>query len=146
MLIGGGWILSTVLAQPAAAADLPLKAPVAPVPYWWVSGDVEFGGRDFLNDPRRDGLTARGQKSLAKYYEYSTIAPGPFGNVFLSAGTSDGLYKFDLGGHNIGYSDQDYFLDFSKAGEHYFDFIWDQTPHVYSMSALTPWQASAPTR
>ena len=25
----------------------------------------------------------------------------------------------------------------SKAGEHYFDVIWDQTPHVYSTNALT---------
>ncbi len=139
MLVGGGWLFA-ILAQPAAAADLPLKAPVAPVPYWWFSGNVELGGRDFLNDPMRGGLTARGQQSLAKYYEYSTVAPGVFGNVFLSTGTSDGLYKIDLGGHNIGYSDQDYFLDFSKAGQHYFDFVWDQTPHVYSMSALTPWQ------
>ena len=35
---------------------------------------------------------------------------------------SDGLYRIDLGGKNIGYNDQSYWLDASKAGEHYFNF------------------------
>lgn len=140
MLLGGGWILSTALAQPAAAADdLPLKAPQAEaVPYWWFSGFVEVGGRDFLNDPMRNGSAYLGQQSLAKYYEYSTVAPGAFSNLTLSAGTRDGLYKLDFGGLNVGYSDQAYFFDFSKAGQQYLDVIWDQTPHVYSTSAQTP--------
>ena len=36
-------------------------------------------------------------------------------------------------------SDQKYRLDKSKAGEHYLTFGWDQIPHVYSTSALTPY-------
>ena len=27
-----------------------------PVPYWWFHGDVEVGGRFFLNDPQRNGI------------------------------------------------------------------------------------------
>lgn len=140
MLVGGGWLFAAALAaQPAAAADLPLKAPAAaPVPYWWTSGFVEVGGRDFLNDPMRNGSAYLGQKSLAKYYEYSDIRPGAFANLALHAGTSDGLYQIDFGGANVGYRDQSYFLGFSKAGQQYLDLVWDQTPHLYSTSAYTP--------
>jgi MtrB/PioB family decaheme-associated outer membrane protein len=134
----------------AFAADLPLKAPPAatePTALWWFHGSVEAGYRGFLNSPQNGYQTANGPagfpgvqgNSLAKYYEYSDIKPGMFGNVWMSAGTKDGLYQVDLGGTNIGYNDQAYWLDFSKAGQFYFNFGWDETPHVYSTSALTPY-------
>jgi MtrB/PioB family decaheme-associated outer membrane protein len=107
---------------------------------WWFHGGVEVGGRGFLNNPQRNGSLYLNQDSLAKYYEYSTIKPGPFSNIWLSTGSNDGLYQVDIGGYNIGYSDQSYYLDVSKAGELYFNFGWDQTPHVYSTSAYTPFQ------
>ena len=126
----------------AWSADVPASAPAAvePIPYWWFHGTVEVGGRFFLNDPQRGGIVALGQKSLAKFYEYRDLRQGPFGNVWLSTGSRDGLYQVDLGGLNIGYDDQYYWLDASKAGEHYFNFTWDQTPHVYSTGALTFYQ------
>ncbi len=155
MLSGAGWVSSVALAQVAAAADIPLKAPVQAdaVPYWWFGGFVEVGGRDFLNDPQGNGQTAvytnknlpvptvalTNQKSLAKYYEYSDIRPGPFADFALATGSRDGLYQIDFGGKNVGYKDQNYYLDFSKAGQQYLDFGWDQTPHLYSTSAQTPW-------
>jgi MtrB/PioB family decaheme-associated outer membrane protein len=110
-----------------------------PVPYWWFHGTIEAGGRFFLNDPQRNGSAYLGQKSLAKFYEYRDLRPGPIGNVWLAAGSRDGLYEVDVGGKNIGYDDQSYYLDASKAGEHYFNFSWDQTPHLYSTSAQTPY-------
>jgi len=121
--------------QAAVKADPTVKAD--PIPFWWFHGELDVGGRLFVNNPQRDGLNYLRQDSLAKYYEYSTIKPGPFGNVWLSTGSRDGLYQVDLGGKNIGYSDQYYWLDASKAGEHYFNFQWDQTPHLYSTSAQT---------
>jgi MtrB/PioB family decaheme-associated outer membrane protein len=153
VLCSGGWLLSIV--QTATAADLPVKALVQTdaVPYWWFGGFVEVGGRDFLNDPQSNGQTAvytnknlptptvllTGQKSLAKYYEYSDIRPGPFANFALATGSRDGLYEIDFGGKNVGYRDQSYYLDLSKAGQQYLDLGWDQTPHLYSTSAQTPW-------
>jgi MtrB/PioB family decaheme-associated outer membrane protein len=138
-------------AIPGYAPNLPLKAP--PPPYWWVHGEIEFGGRGFINDPMRDGsifgntstdpttggYAFLGQKSLAKYYEYSTIAPGAFAGGHVATGTTDGLYQVDLWANNIGYSDQAYLLTASKIGEWYFWAQWDQTPHLYSTSALTPY-------
>ena len=156
ILTGAGWGATGALAQTttsansapawigalAQAAGMPLKAPAAsaePVPYWWFHGTIEAGGRDFLNDPERNGSAYRNQNSLAKYYEYSTVKPGPFSNIWLSAGSKDGLYQIDFGGKNIGYSDQSYYLDMSKAGQQYLSLGWDQSPHVYSTSAQTPY-------
>jgi hypothetical protein len=123
----------------AADADMPVKAaPVAVVDTpWWTHGFVEVGGRGFLNDPTYGGHIYQGQGSLAKYYEYSTVKPGAFGDFNVAAGSKDGLYEIDAWGKNVGYSDQAYNAYLSKAGEQYFNFNWDQTPHVYSTSAST---------
>jgi MtrB/PioB family decaheme-associated outer membrane protein len=102
-----------------------------PVPFWWFHGTIEVGGRFFINDPQKTGAAYKGQKSLASYYEYTDVAPGAFSNIDIATGSKDGLYEVDLGGHNIGYNDQSYYLDYSKAGEQYFSFEWDQTPHIY---------------
>ena len=134
-------IVGAVLASTgwALAADMPVKAPAVVEGPWWFHGIVEVGGRDFLNDPQRNGLWVNGQNSLAKYYEYSTVKPGPFSNIDLSAGSANGLYQADFWARNIGYTDQSYYLDLSKAGEYYVNLGWDQTPHLYSTSALTPY-------
>ena len=95
--------------QALAADQLPVKAPAAvePIPYWWWHGEVDVGGRFFLNNPQRNGLNYLGQNSLAKFYEYRDLRPGPFGNIWLSTGSRDGLYQVDLGGKNIWFgSDQ----------------------------------------
>ena len=150
LLCSAAWVAPGL---PAQAADMPVKAmPAAePVPYWWFHGSVEVGYRDFLNDPQNGYQTSTAPagfgpgtqgRSLAGYYQYSDIRPGVFGNVWLSAGTSDGLYQIDIGGKNIGYEDQRYWLDASKAGQFYFDFMWDQSPHVYSTSAYTPYNVN----
>jgi MtrB/PioB family decaheme-associated outer membrane protein len=126
-------------ASGALAADVvfyPAELP-RPVPEWWYHYYVEAGVREFLNNPQRDGVTALGGQSLAKYYEYSTIKPGPFLGGWVSAGSNDGTYQIDAWAKNVGYSDQQYQLDASKAGQHYIGLGWDQTPHLYSTSAQT---------
>jgi MtrB/PioB family decaheme-associated outer membrane protein len=146
------------LAPPAGAAPLIGKAVAAPVPYWWYHGEVEVGGRFFLNNPRKDGLNYLRQDSLAKYYEYKTIAPGAFGGGHFQAGSSDGLYGVDFWANNAGswlpvdnvanlrgFSDQAYLLDLSKIGEQYLTLQWDETPHVYSTGAETFFQGVGTT-
>jgi len=131
-----------MLPAPAAvAADLmPVKAAPVADTGWYYYGDVEFGGRFFLNNPTKDGLANANQKSLGKYYEYSDIAPGAFLNGWIGAGTKDGLYKYDLWADNVGYEDQRFELNGSKAGEWYFTGLWDQTPHIYSTNAVMMYQ------
>jgi MtrB/PioB family decaheme-associated outer membrane protein len=104
---------------------------------WWFHGYLEAGGRAFLNDPQSDGVSAFGGKSLAKFYEYSSQKPGPFLDGRFAAGSYDGLYGADLWVRNVGYDDQSYQFDFSKAGRYYLSAGWDQIPHVYSTSAQT---------
>jgi MtrB/PioB family decaheme-associated outer membrane protein len=123
--------------DPAQLPPNPLLV-TGPVPYWWTHGEIEFGYRDFTNHPSRDGAVYLRQNSLAKYYEYSTIAPGAFGGGHIATGSGDGLYQVDVWGNNAGYSDQSYLLETSKAGEQYLSAGWDQLPHVYSTSAQTP--------
>ena len=133
----GGLALPT--ADRASAADLafyPAQLEPAP-PGWWYHYYVEAGVREFLNNPQRDGVTALGGQSLAKYYEYSTIKPGAFLDGWTSIGSNNGLYQIDGWAKNIGYSDQKYELGASVAGRHYVSFSWDQIPHVYSTSAQT---------
>ena len=108
-----------------------------PIPGWWQHYYIEAGVRGFLNNPQRDGVTALGGQSLAKYYEYSTIKPGAFLDGWASVGSNDGAYRIDAWAKNVGYSDQQYQLDASKAGQHYIGLGWDQTPHIYSTSAQT---------
>jgi MtrB/PioB family decaheme-associated outer membrane protein len=147
----GALLSSTAWSMPgmqARAADtMPVKAmePTDAVPYWWFHGTVEAGGRFFLNNPQNAKQTANstigyGQQgnSLAGFYQYSDNRPGPFGNFDMAIGSRDGLYQFDALGTNVGYKDQSYSLDFSKAGQQYFSIGWDQSPHLYSTSALTP--------
>ena len=134
-----GSLLLAVTMLPAAAGDVAAPAPSMSVAdTWWVfHGEVEAGGRFFLNDPQKTGIKSQNGQALGKYYEYSDIKPGPFGQLWLNGQTKDGLYNFNVWGDNVGYNDQRYEADVSKAGEHYFDVIWDQTPHVYSTNALT---------
>ena len=134
LLLGMAPVIPSAL---AADADMPLKA-AAPVDTpWWTHGFVEVGGRGFLNDPTYGGHIYQNQGSLAKFYEYSSEKPGAFGDFNVAAGSKDGLYEIDAWGKNVGYSDQAYNAYLTKAGEQYFNFNWDQTPHVYSTSAST---------
>ena len=130
LLIGAGPMLPEAR---AADSEMPTKAmPAAePVPFWWFHGYVEAGGRFFLNNPQNGGIAAQGGRSLGKFYEYRDLRPGPFGNFHLATGTSNGLYQVDVWGKNVGYDDQRFDLRSSKAGEQYFNFQWDETPHNY---------------
>src|SRR5262245_49046879 len=142
---GGSLSIGALASQATAADAAPPPADVAVA--WWYHGYMEAGGRFFLNNPPRNGSISNHQDSLAKYYEYSTIKPGPFLYGHWATGSNDGLYQIDTWAGNVGYgyfapgsvgySDQNYFAQLSKAGEHYLNLEWDQTPHVYSTSAQT---------
>ena len=141
-------------AAPSKPATMVTKNPPvdqsAMAPSWWTHGELDFGGQGFLNAPPRDGSGApnsnvwqQGQ-NLAKYYEYSIVAPGAFGGGHVATGSNDGLYQADLWANNVGsnfdgFSDQAYLLDLSKIGEQYLTLQWDQTPHIYSTTAQTPY-------
>ena len=74
LVIGMGPMTSTS----HAADTMPVKAMPAgaPVPFWWFTGEIEVGGRFFLNDPQKNGIASQGGKSLGKFYEYRDLRPG----------------------------------------------------------------------
>lgn len=126
-------IAALASAGPAGAADLPTRKAPAPMlldTSWYTEGNVEVGGRFFVNNPQNGAMPGLGH-SLAKYYEYSDLRPGPFANLFLATGTRDGLRRYEIYGKNIGYADQRYGLYADQLGLYYFNFMFDQTPHVY---------------
>jgi MtrB/PioB family decaheme-associated outer membrane protein len=138
-----GALLIGASALPGAmAADtaLPVKALPAATGWTW-EGYAELGARFFVS--KEGGATglnwknSTGTESLGKFYEYRDLRPGPFGNFGLKGLSNDGLYGLDFRANNIGYRDQGYFLDLSKAGEHYLSVDWDQTPHIYNDHAGT---------
>jgi Putative outer membrane beta-barrel porin, MtrB/PioB len=124
----------------AADTGLPVKALPADTGWTW-EGYAELGARFFAK--KNGGATglnwknSTGTESLGKFYEYRDLRPGPFGNFGLKGLSNDGLYGIDFTAKNIGYRDQGYFLDLSKAGEHYLSVEWDQTPHIYNNHAGT---------
>ena len=105
---------------------------------WWVyHGEVEVGGRFFVNDPQKSGIEAKAEEPRQILRIQRHKAGACSGNGWLNGQTKDGLYNFDIWADNVGYNDQRYEAGVSKAGEHYFDVIWDQTPHIYSTNAQT---------
>jgi MtrB/PioB family decaheme-associated outer membrane protein len=138
----GALLIGASAISGAMAADVPLKAPpIAAATGWTWEGYAELGARFFVS--KHGGATglnfrnSTGTESLGKFYEYRDLRPGPFGNFALSGLSNDGLYGLDFTAKNIGYRDQGYFLDLSKAGEHYLSVDWDQTPHIYNDHAGT---------
>jgi hypothetical protein len=133
---------------PVHAADQAFKVPVIPADAgWWHEGYLEVGGRIFIErppsgfgraPPPANWLTPRTTDSRAKFEEYGEVPPGPFiDEVWMRALSNDGLYGVSFWARNIGFNNQTYYLDLSKAGEHYLALVWDQTPHLISTSAKT---------
>ena len=122
-------VLGAGLASPTLAA--PKTPPIAQAdPVWWYEGFVELGGRfDFNNADK---------KTLGKFYDYRDLRPGPFGNFMIGSHRS-GADPFDIEiwGNNVGWDDQRFGLGIASPGTYYFDFMWDQTPHVFSNNAKT---------
>jgi MtrB/PioB family decaheme-associated outer membrane protein len=123
----------------------------------WVSGgSIEAGGRIFIDRPPTgfgkvpppdNWLTPRTSESRANFEEYGEIPPGLFIDTFnYWAMSKNGLYAIDFWAKDIGFNNQSYSFDWSKAGEHYLTLEWDQIPHLISTSAKTIFQDVGSTR
>jgi len=92
-----------------------------------VEGEVELGGRVFLDEPS--------DQEKAKLIEYRDLDQQPFGAFRLRFFRPDETYAVEMGGNKIGQDDQEFFLTAEGRGYWRFNFDWDQTPHVYSTNA-----------
>jgi MtrB/PioB family decaheme-associated outer membrane protein len=162
ILLSGGVLLATVPASfEARAADLEV-APVAAESGFDYHGAAEFGWTYFTNRPpaypgacsvspvpnpaaksavvNPTGITCPGLDNRAGYQTYGNVPSGGFLDfVNLSVGTKDGLYLAEVWAQHVGNNNQSYLLEWSKAGVAYLSLGFDQTPHLYSTSAVTIW-------
>src|SRR3954447_2562466 len=140
---------------PALAADAPVLKAAPEVVGWYFYGDVEVGGRAYIQKPPTgfgrapppdNWLTPRTTESIAKFWEYGEIPQGLFvDHIWVGVGTRDGLYSVDVFAKDVGYNNQSYYLTAMKVGEHYFKAGWDQIPHLISTSAKTIYQGVGTT-
>jgi len=162
ILLSGGLLLATVPASfEARAADLQV-APVVEDSGIDYHGAAEFGWTYFLTRPplaagacsvspvpnpaaksnvvNPTGILCPSRDTRAKFEEYGNIPRGPsLDFATVSAGSKNGLYLAEAWAQNVGRNNQSYLLELSKAGEQYLTLGWDQTPHLYSTSAVTIW-------
>jgi len=151
----------------AADTDLVVKAPVEETGIDF-HGAAEFGWNFFIDQPpaypgacsvsptpnpaavnphgvNPTGITCPGGGTTppgtrAGYQEYGSIPAGPtLDFATISLATKNGLYFADAWAQNVGRNNQSYLLDVGKAGVAYFEFGFDQTPHLYSTSAVSIW-------
>lgn len=121
---------------------------------WYYYGEVEAGGRFFIERPPSGfgqaaapqfWLTPQTSDSRAKFEEYGELRSWSVDSVHIASGSRDGVYALDFWANNVGYNNQSYYLDLSKVGEHYLSFGWDQTPHLLSTSAKTVFDGAGTT-
>ncbi len=146
-LLTGTMALIIGSASGAWAADLKpiLKAPPPAADQgWYFTGEIEAGGRAFIERPPSGfGYNSSGNfllptqtDSRAKFEQYGKVPPGLFLDWFyLEAGSKDGRYNVDVWGKDVGVNAQSFGFDFAQNGFQYLTFGWDQTPHLYSTSA-----------
>jgi hypothetical protein len=80
-------VAGTIVVAPtsfqAHAADQTMVVKAGPkvaeaIPFWWFHGELDVGGRFFVNNPQRDGLNFLRQDSLAKYvFEHLAVHGEP---------------------------------------------------------------------
>ena len=104
---------------------MPVKAPGVVEEGWWYKAYSSRRPR-LPQRPSATASRATAPATAAKFYEYRDLAPGGFGNGWFATGSKNGLYLFDGWAKNVGYKDQAYELNWSKAGEHYLTVDWDQ--------------------
>lgn len=115
----------------AALAALSMGTPAAaqiPVGGFQLEGDIEAGGRLFIDEPAG--------KQKAKLEEYRDMTPGLLlERLNLRLFRPDESYSVEFAGSKWGYEDQEFSLRAGRLGLWEFGFDWDQTPHVFSTNA-----------
>jgi MtrB/PioB family decaheme-associated outer membrane protein len=101
-----------------------------PAEEFYLHGFIEVGGLVFVDRPP--------VADRAKFEEYGETSPGfIIPEVYIEFGTADGLNFAEIRGTNLTENDRNVVVELSKPGSHYLTFGWDETPHLYSTSAVT---------
>lgn len=94
------------------------------------SGDVEVGGRIFIEKPSR--------QEEAKFEEYRDLPESVFSPYLRLRGDSqDDFYTVEIFGQNVGQDDQLFQLRSYGVGQFNFLFEWNQIPHLFCTNCRT---------
>ena len=122
--------VSLGLSSQSFGADLAEETDEQPAEEFYLHGFIEVGGLVFIDRPPVE--------DRAKFEEYGETSPGfIIPEVYLEFGTADGLHFAEIHGTNLTWNDRNVVVELSKPGSHYLTFGWDETPHLYSTSAVT---------
>jgi MtrB/PioB family decaheme-associated outer membrane protein len=116
-------------------------------------GDIEFGGRWFLQRPKSGGtawltpgLARPDAQSMAKFEEYGKVPEGAYLERLTVGGqTKDAEYFADLRATDVGNNNQRFIFDWGRTGVASGTVSWDQIPHLYSDSAQSIWNGAGTT-
>lgn len=92
-----------------------------------VEGELDLSGRIFIEQPP--------PQNRSIFEQYRDLPEAPFGAFRFRLFRPDESYSLDLGGWNIGQTDQFYFLSAGRTGLWNFDFSWNEIPHTLSTDA-----------
>ena len=109
-------------------------------------GNIEVGGRYFISkpgnpvpwsDPTKPNPN---KKNMAKFEEYGNVPQGAYLETLQVGGqTKDSGWFADLRANDVGNNNQRYIFDWAKTGELMGNVTYDQTPHLYSTTAMSIW-------
>jgi len=121
-------------AQPAAASPIAAGEPARSL-FELTDRELFIGGRltSIDGDP-------------ARFQRYQDVRDGLLfsGFRYLFA-QPDGAYTLKARANNVGWRDQEYFADYSRAGKLSVTGIWQQIPQFYSVDTMTPYTGSGGT-
>jgi MtrB/PioB family decaheme-associated outer membrane protein len=134
---------------PAAITD-EIAAENGGVESW---GDIEFGGRWYVERPREVGrawvtpsIQRPDAQSIAKFEEYGKVPEGAYlERLTIGGQTKDAQYFVDLRATDVGNNNQRYIFDWAKTGVISGTVSWDQIPHLYSTTAQNTWDGVGTT-
>jgi hypothetical protein len=130
-----------------------MKDGAAPESGFETWGDIEFGGRWYIERPREIGrawVTPSRERpdpqSIAKFEEYGKVPEGAYlERLNVGGQTKDAEYFVDLRATDVGNNNQRYIFDWGKTGDISGTVSWDQIPHLYSTSAQSIWNGAGTT-
>ena len=109
-------------------------------------GNIEVGGRYFIAKPGNVvpwndySKPNPNKKNMAKFEEYGNVREGAYLETLQVGGqTKDSGWFADLRANDVGNNNQRYIFDWAKTGELMGNITYDQTPHIYSTTAMSIW-------
>jgi hypothetical protein len=133
LLVGAVLSAAVGLCNFALADELPTLAQPGSDSGWYTQGEAAVGGQVFITKPGD-----KPSNSAAKFNEYGDRTDSAFlKSLNFALVKSDGTFRLDLHGANIGDDNQKLEADLEQPGSQYVTLGWYKTPQLRSNTAQT---------